>query len=115
MATEQARARSDKRKTLIEPVFGILKDQQCLNRFLLRGLENVSAEWSLLAVAFNLRTLARAWQQWWHPPPKQPDLTAKSAFASEPSTTRADLPLASSVRQHICFPTPFSIPQPTTI
>ena len=48
------------RKQLIEPVFGIIKEQQAGRRFLLRGLEAVRSEWTLLAVAFNLRTLAKA-------------------------------------------------------
>ena len=47
---------------LVEPVFGIIKEQQQAHRFLLRGLPNVSAEWSLLATAFNLRTLWRVWR-----------------------------------------------------
>jgi|TARA_B100001971_G_C18217326_1_gene554748 transposase len=50
-----------KRKQTVEPAFGILKEQMGARRFLLRGIENVSAEWSLLATAFNLRTLYRAW------------------------------------------------------
>jgi transposase len=63
MATAEAKAQYARRKELIEPVFGILKEQQGLRRFLLRGKEQVRAEWCLLAVAFNLRTLARIWQQ----------------------------------------------------
>jgi transposase len=62
MATEDARTAYRRRKTLPEPAFGILKEQQAARRFLLRGLDNVRAEWSLLATAFNLRTLARAWR-----------------------------------------------------
>ncbi len=62
MATEAARTAYRRRKTLPEPAFGILKEQQAARRFLLRGLGNVQAEWSLLATAFNLRTLARRWR-----------------------------------------------------
>jgi len=62
MATAAARTAYRRRKTLPEPTFGILKEQQAARRFLLRGLENVRAEWSLLATAFNLRTLARIWR-----------------------------------------------------
>ena len=51
-----------RRKELIEPAFGILKEQQGARRFLLRGLENVRSEWLLLATAFNLRTLVRLWR-----------------------------------------------------
>ena len=49
------------RKQLVEPVFGIIKEQQRARRFLLRGLANVAAEWTMLATAFNLRTLCRVW------------------------------------------------------
>ena len=62
MATDDAKAAYRRRKTLPEPTFGILKEQQAARRFLLRGLQDVRAEWSLLAVAFNLRTLARVWR-----------------------------------------------------
>jgi transposase len=63
MATEEAQSLYKRRKELIEPAFGIIKEQQAGRRFLLRGLDNVKAEWSLLAVAFNLRVLARIWKQ----------------------------------------------------
>jgi hypothetical protein len=61
MATEQAQDLSARRKSLVEPVFGILKERLGLRRFQLRGLSAVRAEWNLLAAGFNLRTLARAW------------------------------------------------------
>lgn len=60
MATDAARAAYRQRQQLPEPAFGILKEQQAARRLLLRGLDNVRAEWSLLAAAFNLRTLWRA-------------------------------------------------------
>ena len=60
MQTAEARDALRRRKQLIEPVFGIIKEQQAGRRFLLRGLEAVRSEWTLLAVAFNLRTLAKA-------------------------------------------------------
>ncbi len=56
MATEEAREAYRHRKQLVEPVFGIIKEQQQAQRFLLRGLANVAAEWTLLATAFNMRT-----------------------------------------------------------
>jgi hypothetical protein len=62
MATDAARDAYRRRKTLPEPAFGILKEQQAARRFLLRGLANVRDEWTLLATAFNLRTLARLWR-----------------------------------------------------
>ena len=54
------------RKRLVEPVFGIIKEQQGAQRFLLRGLANVAAEWTMLATAFNLRTLYRVWSSSLH-------------------------------------------------
>lgn len=57
MQTEQAQELYRRRKELVEPVFGILKEQLGARQFLLRGYKNVRAEWSLLAVAANLRTL----------------------------------------------------------
>jgi transposase len=63
MATEEAKQLSARRKELVEPVFGIIKDAQAGRRLLLRGLEAVRAEWCLLAASFNLRVLARVWRQ----------------------------------------------------
>lgn len=62
MTTEAARSLYKRRKELVEPAFGIIKEQQQGRRFLLRGLRNVHAEWSLLAVAFNLRVLTNLWR-----------------------------------------------------
>ena len=62
MATDEAQVFLKMRKQLVEPVFGIVKEQQGVRRFLLRGLGNVTAEWTLLATAFNLRTLWRIWR-----------------------------------------------------
>jgi hypothetical protein len=64
MATDAARAAYRRRKQLPEPTFGILKEQQDARRFLLRGIGNVRAEWTVLATAFNLRTLCRVWRSW---------------------------------------------------
>jgi transposase len=63
MATEEAKTLYRQRKALIEPVFGVLKEELGARRFLLRGVANVRAEWTLLATAFNLRTCVRLWQR----------------------------------------------------
>jgi transposase len=68
MTTPDARTAYRRRKSLPEPVFGILKEHQAARRLLLRGLAHVRAEWTLLATAFNLRTLARCWQAGTLPP-----------------------------------------------
>ena len=69
MSTSAAKAAHRLRKRLVEPVFGIIKEQQGARRFLLRGLSNVTAEWTLLVTAFNLRTL---WRVWSTPPSLEP-------------------------------------------
>ena len=67
MTTERARRLYARRKGLIEPIFGILKEQLGARRFLLRGLVNVRAEFTMLATAFNLRTLWKIWKTHWRP------------------------------------------------
>ena len=62
MSTWTAKEAYRLRKHLVEPVFGIIKEQQGARKFLLRGLTNVAAEWTVLATAFNLRTLWRVWR-----------------------------------------------------
>ncbi len=63
MESEEVRALYRMRKQTVEPVFGIVKEQQGARRFLLRGLAKVNAEWSLLAAAFNLRSLGKIWSK----------------------------------------------------
>jgi transposase len=47
----------ERRKGLIEPVFGTLKEQRGMRRFYRRGLAGVNAEFLLMALAFNLTHL----------------------------------------------------------
>jgi transposase len=54
------RSRYRLRKQVVEPVFGHIKECRGFRRFLLRGLEQVQAEWSLLCTAHNLLKLATA-------------------------------------------------------
>lgn len=63
MTTDEARSLYARRKELSEPTFGIIKDQLGARRFLLRGLANVRAEFSLIAAAFNLKTLCQVWKR----------------------------------------------------
>ncbi len=46
-----------KRKCMPEPVFGIIKSVLGFRQFLLRGLENVRAEWSLVTMAWNIKRM----------------------------------------------------------
>jgi hypothetical protein len=48
------------RKIIAEPVFGQIKGARGLDRFLLRGLEKVEGEWTLMAITHNIGKLHRA-------------------------------------------------------
>jgi IS5 family transposase len=48
------RAIYGRRKALIEPVFGVLKEQRGMRQFRRRGLEKVAVEMALAATAYNL-------------------------------------------------------------
>jgi len=54
------RSRYRLRKQVVEPVFGQIKQARGFRQFLLRGLKNVRAEWSLICTAHNLTKLAGA-------------------------------------------------------
>jgi hypothetical protein len=45
------------RKQTPEPVFGIIKSVMGFRQFLLRGLDNVQGEWSLVTTAWNLKRM----------------------------------------------------------
>jgi hypothetical protein len=45
------------RKQTPEPVFGIIKSVLGFRQFLLRGLENVRNEWSLVTMAWNIKRI----------------------------------------------------------
>ena len=62
MATQEAKVAYRRRKELSELSFGIIKEQMGFRRFLLRGLNNAKAKVVMVATAFNLRTLYRAWR-----------------------------------------------------
>lgn len=49
-----------RRKTIVEPVFGQIKEARRFRRFSLRGLGNVTAEWALVCLTHNLLKLFRA-------------------------------------------------------
>jgi transposase len=54
------RSRYRLRKQIVEPVFGQIKQARGFRQFLLRGIDNVKAEWALICTAHNLVKLARA-------------------------------------------------------
>jgi transposase len=63
LETDAGREKYGKRKQTVEPVFGIIKHAMKFRQFLLRGIDKVRGEWSLVALAYNCRrlhTLVRA-------------------------------------------------------
>ena len=59
LKTGEGRAIYKKRKHLVEPVFGWIKQSLGFRQFSLRGQENAEAEWKLVCGAMNLRRMAR--------------------------------------------------------
>ena len=57
LKTQEGKAFYAKRKSTVEPVFGIIKEVMGFRRFLLRGLAAVKGEWRLVCLAFNLKRL----------------------------------------------------------
>ena len=43
-------------------VFGIIKEQQGVRRFLLRGIDDGTVGWTLMATAFNLQIVWPVWR-----------------------------------------------------
>ena len=54
------RSRYRLRKQVVEPVFGQIKHARGFRQFLLRGLQQVQGEWSLICTAHNLLKLKTA-------------------------------------------------------
>ena len=46
-----------KRKSTVEPVFGIIKQVMGFRQFMLRGFEKVKGEWNLICIAYNLKRM----------------------------------------------------------
>ncbi len=59
LRTRKGREVYAKRKSTVEPVFGIVKEAMGFRRFLLRTLEKVRREWKLVCLAYNLKRLFR--------------------------------------------------------
>lgn len=53
------RSRYRLRKQVVEPVFGQIKQARGFRQFLLRGLNNIKAEWGIICTAHNLTKLAQ--------------------------------------------------------
>ena len=58
LKTKAGKAQYALRKQTVEPVFGIIKSVMGYRQFLLRGLEKVQHEWTLVCLAWNLKRMA---------------------------------------------------------
>jgi transposase len=59
MRTPEGRQEYAKRKCTVEPTFGIIKSVLGFRQFLLRGVQNVGHEWTLVCIGWNLKRLHR--------------------------------------------------------
>ncbi len=59
METSEARAQYRLRKQTVEPVFGTIKKWMGFTQFPVRGHEKVSGEWTLVALAYNIKRLLK--------------------------------------------------------
>jgi len=59
LAMEENRALYKRRKAIVEPVFGQIKEVRGFRRFALRGFQKVTAEFDLIALTHNLLKLFR--------------------------------------------------------
>jgi transposase len=57
--TPEGKAFYARRKVIVEPVFGQIKEARGFRRFLLRGLEKIRGEWCLVCLTHNLLKLWR--------------------------------------------------------
>ena len=60
LRTQRGREEYARRKVIPEPVFGQIRIGQGFQQFLLRGLDKVQAEWSLVCAGHNLLKIWRA-------------------------------------------------------
>lgn len=58
--TKKGRATYSKRKHIVEPVFGQIKEVRGFRRFSLRGSENVTCEWDIVCLTHNILKLFRS-------------------------------------------------------
>ena len=57
LSTPEGKAIYKQRARTVEPAIGIMKEAMGFRGFMLRGLEKMSGEWTLMCHAFNLKRL----------------------------------------------------------
>jgi Transposase DDE domain len=66
LLTASGRAVYARRKTIVEPVFGQIKEARGFRRFLLRGLAPIRGEWRLVCLTHNLLKIWRYGSEFLH-------------------------------------------------
>lgn len=61
LASEQGRARLQRRAVIVEPRFATVKARQGFRRWTVRGVEKVKAQWHWICLTANLGILFRKW------------------------------------------------------
>ncbi len=61
LSSVKGRAIYDRRKVMVEPVFGNMKFNMGFGRFVLRGLRKVRTEFLLMCMAHNLKKMSMHW------------------------------------------------------
>jgi hypothetical protein len=51
------------RKAIVEPVFGQIRQARGFRQFLMRGIEKVRGEWSLVCLTHNILKCYRLWYE----------------------------------------------------
>jgi transposase len=59
MRSPEGRLMYARRKSIVEPVFGVMKEQRGMRAFRMRGMSKVEAEFTLATTAYNLRRIHR--------------------------------------------------------
>lgn len=62
LRTQRGRATYKKRKGMVEPVFGQIKQARGFRQFLMRGLQKMQGEWQLICLCHNL---LKVWRSGW--------------------------------------------------
>ncbi len=57
LRTQEGKALYGKRKSTIEPAFGIVKHVLGFRQFLLRGIDAVNGEWDLVCIGYNMKRM----------------------------------------------------------
>ena len=85
--TPEAKALMRRRKAIVEPLFGHIKENMGFRRWSARGLANATVQWSMLCLAVNLKKIYARWKEQNgpnRPLPPSPRLAQRRSHAMHP-------------------------------